>query len=333
MELLRSGHFRRVLLVSLASSLALQPWSYRLLAADAQDRPLRVILPFAPGSPGDVVLRAVANRWQAQTGQRLLVDHRPGAGGTLGAGLALQAAGDGSTLLFATSDVLINNTALVRGLHYDPQRDFRPIARIGPIPLVLCVPADLPVADVAAFATWARTRRIAYGSWGEGSHAHILGAVLARILELDAVHVAYGGLGPMLQDLMKGQVAAGFAVPPAAAPLVAAGRLKALAVTGRQRSVALPTVPTLAELGYAEPAFELLQWAAFMAPARIADARAAMLERELGAALAHEDTQRALQFAGFESAQVAGPEETRLQIARELALVPPLIRELGVLPQ
>ena len=209
MELLRSGHFRRVLLVSLASSLALQPWSYRLLAADALDRPLRVILPFAPGSPGDVVLRAVANRWQAQTGQRLLVDHRPGAGGTLGAGLALQAAGDGRTLLFATSDVLINNTALVRGLHYDPQRDFRPIARIGPIPLVLCVPADLPVADVAAFATWARTRRIAYGSWGEGSHAHILGAVLARILELDAVHVAYGGLGPMLQDLMKGQVAAG----------------------------------------------------------------------------------------------------------------------------
>lgn len=296
-------------------------------------RPLRVVLPYPPGSPGDVVLRAVAIRWQAQTGQPLLVEHRSGASGTLGAEAVLQAAPDGHTLLFATSDILVNNTALFRELRYDARRDFKPLAQIGPVPLVLAVPANLPAADLAAFTAWASARTIAYGSWGEGSHAHVVGEALARRLQLRTVHVPYRGLAPMLQDLMGAQISAGFGVPPAVAPLVAGGRLRALAVTGEARSVAMPDVPTLLEQGYAEPAFRLRQWAAFMARSGVPQALSAQLETELAAAFAHEYTRVALRSAGFESARAAGSAEAQALIDADLAVIPALIRDLGVLPQ
>ncbi|MDM0000753.1 tripartite tricarboxylate transporter substrate binding protein [Variovorax sp. J22P240] len=296
-------------------------------------RPLRVVLPYPPGSPGDVVLRAVAMRWQAQTGQPLLVEHRSGASGTLGAEAVLQSAPDGHTLLFATSDILVNNTALFRNLRYDARRDFKPLAQVGPVPLVLAVPVHLPADDLVAFTAWASARTIAYGSWGEGSHAHIVGEALMRRLGLRAVHVPYRGLAPMLQDLMGAQINAGFGVPPSVAPLVAGGRLRALAVTGEARSVAMPGVPTLLESGYPEPAFRLRQWAAFMARSSVPQGLLTQLEFELAAAVAHENTRTVLLSAGFESARAAGPAQAQALIDSDLAVVPALIRELGVLPQ
>jgi len=299
-----------------------------------RERPLHVIVPFAVGSPGDRVLRALAPRWQALTGQPLLVEHRPGASGALGAQAVLQAAPDGHTLLFATSDVLVNNTALFRTLRYDPVRDFRPLARIGPVPLVLCVPATLPVDDLAGFAAWARGRQTSYGSWGEGSHAHLVGEMLlARRLGLATVHAPYRGLGPMLQDLAGGHVAAGIGVPPAVAPLVEAGRLRALAVTGGQRSIALPDVPTLQELGHREPVFGLRQWAALMAPAAVPAALAQRLESGILEGFAHEESRRVLKLAGFESERAGGADDVRAALAQDMALVPGLIRALGVQPQ
>src|SRR5262245_50417055 len=139
---------RRTALVAGAALLAPR---LRAVTDSLRERPLRVVVPFAVGSPADRVLRALAPRWQERTGQPLLVEHRAGASGSLGAQAVLQAPADGHTLLFATSDVLVNNTVLFRQLPYDPVRDFRPLARIGPVPLVLCVPASLPAADLASF--------------------------------------------------------------------------------------------------------------------------------------------------------------------------------------
>ena len=209
----------------LGGSAAAVAWPLLAHTAHADTPPLRVIVPFAAGSPADLVLRAVGPRWTQRSGQALLIDHRPGAAGSLGAEAARRAEPDGHTLLLAPADVLVNNTAIFRALPYDPQRDFKPLALIGPVPLVLVVPATLGVRTLAEFQRWAtRPRRIGYGSWGEGSHAHLLAeALLVRQLQLDAVHAPYRGLAPMLQDLIGGQLNAGFAVPPAAAPHVAGG--------------------------------------------------------------------------------------------------------------
>jgi tripartite-type tricarboxylate transporter receptor subunit TctC len=308
--------------------------AWPLLARSAGPAPLRVIVPFAPGGPSDVVLRAVAARWSERTAQPLIIEHKPGAAGSIGAELARRAEPDGQTLLFAPADVLVNNTATFPELPYDPLRDFKPLVLIGPVPLLLVVPSGIGVRTLADFQAWAKGRRIGYGSWGEGSHAHLLAeSLLVRQLHLDAVHAPYRGLAPMLQDLIGGQLNAGFAVPPAAAPHVTTGRLQALAVSGERRSVALPNAPTLRELGFDQPVFQLRQWAAFMAPASTPPATLMRLEHDLTAALDDPSVRQALQGAGFEIERVLGAADAASTLRADLALIPPLIRALGVTPQ
>ena len=310
-------------------------WPLLTHRTHAQATPLRVIVPFAAGSPADLVLRAVATRWTQRTGQALLIDHRPGAAGSVGADAARRAEPDGNTLLLAPADVLVNNTAIFRALPYDPQRDFKPLALIGPVPLVLVVPAALGARTLVDFQRWAaKPRRIGYGSWGEGSHAHLLAeALLVRQLKLDAVHAPYRGLAPMLQDLIGGQLDAGFAVPPAAAPHVAAGRLQPLAVSGERRSSVFAAVPTLRELGFEQPVFQVRQWAAFMAPAALPAPVAASLERDLVDTLDDPGVRQALHLAGFEIERAQDGAQAAAALRADLALIPPLIRALGVAPQ
>lgn len=309
-------------LVSTRAAAAAAPW---------RTRALRVIYPFGPGGPGDVVVRALDARWQALFGHPVLLEHRPGATGRLGAEAVRRAAPDGTTLLLAPSDVLVQ--ASYTHVGHQPQNDFRPLALIGPVPLVLAVPTTRPAASLADFAAWARGRRIGYGSWGEGSVSHLLGArLLQTALGLDAAHAPYRGVGLMLRDLAGGQIDAGFAVPPPVAPMVAQRLLRALAVSGPARSVALPEVPTLAELGYDAPAFGLRTWAALLAPAGLPAGDAAVLEADLQAAFDDGATHAALANAGFESGRVGSGAAAQAQLASDLAQVPALLRELGVQP-
>lgn len=290
-------------------------------------RPLRVIYPFAAGGgTGDAVLRALDARWQALFGQPVLTEHRPGATGRLGADRARQAVPDGSTLLLATNDVLVQ----AQPLGFDPLQAFTPLALIGPVPLVLAVPASRPVTRVADFADWARARRVGYGSWGEASLSHLLGEqLLQRTLGLDAAHAPYRGLGPMLRDLAGGQIDAGFAVPPAVAPMAAQGLLRALAVTGPTRSVALPDVPTLAELGHAAPVFGLRAWGALLAPAGLPAAEAQALEADVQRAFDNDGMRATLARAGFESGRVERGEVARAMLASDLQVLPALLRGLS----
>ena len=326
-------HLSRRRFIGCSASAAAWPLLARTARADTP--PLRVIVPFAAGSPADLVLRAIGPHWTQRSGQVLLIDHRPGAAGSLGADAARRAEPDGHTLLLAPADVLVNNTAIFRALPYDPQRDFKPLALIGPVPLVLVVPSTLGVRTLAEFQRWAaRPRRVGYGSWGEGSHAHLLAeSLLVRQLQLDAVHAPYRGLAPMLQDLIGGQLNIGFAVPPAAAPHVAAGRLHAIAVSGERRSGVFAEVPTLRELGYEQPVFRVRQWAAFMAPAATPAPVAQRLERQLLDTLDEPAVRQALHLAGFEIERAQGSAEAAAMLRADLAVIPPLIRELGVTPQ
>jgi tripartite-type tricarboxylate transporter receptor subunit TctC len=308
---------------------ALPVWSSRADPSSSpwRTRPLHVIYPFAPGGGTvDVVLRALDARWQVLYGQPVLTEHRPGATGRLGADAVRRAASDGSTLLLATNDVLVQ----AQPLGFDPLQAFTPLALIGPVPLVLAVPASRPASRLADFADWARTRRIGYGSWGEASLSQLLGAqLLGGALGLDAAHAPYRGLGPMLRDLAGGQLDAGFAVPPAVAPMAAQGLLRALAVTGPTRSVALPEVPTLAELGHTAPVFGLRAWGALLAPAGMRATDAQALESDVQRAF-DDDTMRAtLARAGFESGRVARGEDARDLLASDLQVLPPLLRGLA----
>lgn len=322
---------RRGFLVRAASAVALASGAGTSARAATRDRALRVIVPFAPGGPSDAVLRALGEYWLERTGRVLLIEHRAGASGSIGAVAARRAEADGDTLLFAPADVLVNNTAIFRDLPYEPLRDFVPLVRIGPIPLVLVVPGAQGVASLAGFESWARTRRIGYGSWGEGSHAHLLGdALLVRRLELDAVHVPYRGLGPMVLDLVGAQLAAGFAVPPSCVQHVRTGRLRALAVTGDRRSRVLADVPTLDELGYVDPVFGLRQWAALLAPTGTPADACDRLEALFKSALDDAQVRESLLAAGFEIERAQGSQQARDALRAELQLVPSLIHRLGV---
>ena len=323
-----------------AAAAAASAWPMRHGAADAHDadalrqRPQRVIVPFAPGGPSDAVLRVLGEGWQERHGQPLLIEHRPGAGGSLGAEAAHRAAPDGATVLFAPADVLVNNTLIRRDLPYDPVRDLAPLALIGSIPFVLVLAADRQVRSVAELRDWGRSRRVAYGSLGEGSHAHLLGAaLLARELALDAVHVPYRGLGPMTQDLAGGQIDAGFAVPPLAAPHVAAGRLRAIAVSGERRSAVFTEVPTLGELGYGAAVFGLRQWAAFVVSRGVPMRVRSRLEHELVTLLDASALRQVLRFAGFEIDRVLGAADAAALWRADRALIEPMLRELGALPK
>jgi tripartite-type tricarboxylate transporter receptor subunit TctC len=230
------------------------------------DRPLRLVVPFPPGGPTDLVARPLAQRLGEALGQPVIVDHRGGAGGNLGAELVAKAPPDGHTLLLSNVGVLAVNRALYRKLSFDPERDFAPIALIAGAPVALVVHADVPARTVAEFVAWTRAQPgpVPYGTAGPGSPGHLAGEVFRSRTGAALVHLPYRGSAPALQDLVAGHVPVMF--DPVQSPLgqIQAGRLRALAVSALQRSSALPDVPTMTEAGVAD--HTMVAWWALVAP-------------------------------------------------------------------
>jgi tripartite-type tricarboxylate transporter receptor subunit TctC len=272
------------------------------------DRPLRLVVPFPPGGPTDLVARPLAQRLGEALGQPVIVDNRGGAGGNLGAELVAKAIPDGHTLLLSNVGVLAVNRALYRTLPFDPEHDFAPVALIAGAPVALVVHAAVPARTVAEFVPWTRAQPgpVPYGTAGPGSPGHLAGEVFRSRTGAALVHLPYRGSAPALQDLVAGHVPVMF--DPVQSPLgqIQAGRLRALAVSALQRSSALPDVPTMTEAGVADHA--MVAWWALVAPAgtpaqviaRLADAVA-----RIGAA---PDWQAALLRQGI-SAMPRGPDE------------------------
>ena len=259
---------RRQLLRAGAACAMLGPFASRATAYPS--RPVTIVVPFAAGGPADGLARAIAEDLRRRLGQPFVLDFRAGAAGGIGAGAAAKAPADGYTLLFSTSDTLVNNVALYRQLSYDPRRDFAFITQVGSLPLVLATHGGLPVSNPAEFAGAARALggKISYGSGGGGTLFHLAGEVLLnRRLGLDATHVPYRGVGPMTVDLVGRQITAAFGLMPAYRGFAADGRLRMLGVTGDTAVVAVPQVRTFTELGYVEPILRMRPWAALLAPA------------------------------------------------------------------
>jgi tripartite-type tricarboxylate transporter receptor subunit TctC len=267
-------------------------------AAEFPVRTVTIIVAAAPGGAADVQARLLAKGLAPKLGKPVVVDNRAGAGGRIGARLAAQAAPDGHTLFLASTSTFVIEPLLRADAGFDPQRDFAPIALVAEMPLILVATPGLSVDSVAGLIAAAKQRpgQLTYASWGPGTMAHLDAELFKAATRTDLVHVAYKGAGPALIDVIAGQVSAMFVSPLAAMPNIKAGKLTALAVTGRKRLPQLPEVPTLTEAGI--PGFELDLWFAVVAPVRTPGEIAARLQREIAAVLNSAAFTRSLEDQG-----------------------------------
>jgi tripartite-type tricarboxylate transporter receptor subunit TctC len=243
----------------LAAALALAALTASPALAAFPDKPLRVIVPFAPGGGTDAITRSLGIGMAEALGQPVIVDNKPGAGTIIGTDAVAKSAPDGYTLVMATFAHAVN-PALQPKLPYDTDKAFAPVALIGVSPNVLVVRADRPyrtVADLIAAAK-AKPGTLTFASQGNGTSAHLAGELFKSLAKVDITHVPYRGAGPAMTDLLGGQVDMMFATAAAARPFVSAGKMRALAVTTAHRSPAYADVPTLAESGV--PGYAAESW-------------------------------------------------------------------------
>lgn len=249
-----------VLILGLAGQLALaQP------ATKYPTRPVRMIVPAPPGGTTDLLGRLAAERLAEALGQQVVVDNRGGAGGILGTELLARAPADGHTLgiIYTPHTVLPH---LQKKLPYDPLKDFAAVSLLTEAPLILVVYPALPVHKLQDLIALAKSKPLVYGSAGNGSGGHLSGELLKQMAKIDATHVPYKGAGPAAIDLMAGQLQFQFGSHITTKGFVAAGRLRAIAVSSAKRSPELPNLPTVAEQGL--PGFEFVNWFGMVAPAR-----------------------------------------------------------------
>lgn len=300
------------------------------LAADPAfpSKPLRIIVPYAPGGLADITARLLADALPARLGQPVVVENRPGANGAIGTTAVAKADPDGYTLGLVVSSHVFGK-ALVPNLPFDPVKDFAPITLTARTPIVLVASPTLPVRNLAELLQYIRARpdTLAFASAGNGSNVHVFGQWFNDVAGLKMVHVPYKGSTAAHMDLVAGRVAIAFDSLASVQPHIASGRMKLIAVGGTQRLPAYPDVPTIAESGY--PAFQAESWGAILAPARTPPAVIERLNREIVAVLKSDKVHDKLTGAG---AQVVGSSPAELQgvLVSEEKRYGELIRRLGI---
>jgi tripartite-type tricarboxylate transporter receptor subunit TctC len=230
-------------------------------------RPVRMVVPFPPGSSPDIIARLISEPLGQALGQPVVVDNRPGAGGNVGTASVAKAAPDGYTFLFTIQGPLVTAPLLSKHLTYDPAKDLAPVTLVATSPNVLVVDPKLGANWLADFVRIAKEKKgqLNYGSVGNGSASHLAMELFKTRAGLDIAHVPYQGFPQVVNAMLAGQVQAGFMVPGIAIGQIRAGRLKALGVTTLGRAASLPEMPSLVEQGY--PGFEAISWQAVLAPA------------------------------------------------------------------
>jgi tripartite-type tricarboxylate transporter receptor subunit TctC len=298
------------------------------LAAGYPDKPVRLIVPYAPGAAQDLTGRLVAQKLTEAWSQQVIVDNRPGAGSNLGAEIAARAAPDGYTFLLANEAMAINTT-LHSKLTFDALRDFSPVSLVVINPRVFVANAALPVHSMKDLIAMAKTKpgSVRYGSSGIGTGPHLAAGLLATMAKVEMTHVPYKGAAPALTDVMGGQIEVVASTIMSAMPQLQSGRLKALAVTSAKRSSALPNVPTVAE--NALPGYEATAWSMVLAPARTPRAIVMRVSTDIAKFLQFADVRKKLAAEGAEPAG-STPEQAGDYLKAEIGRWAGVIKASGV---
>jgi tripartite-type tricarboxylate transporter receptor subunit TctC len=286
-------------------------------AQDYPSKPIRLVIPFPPGGPNDIIGRVLAQKMQELLRQTVIIDNRAGAGGGLGTDNVAKSEPDGYTIAISSAGALAISTALQEKILYDPLKDLALVTLVAKVPELLVASTTLPAADVKALVALAAAKpgAVNYGSSGPGSMPHLAGALFGVSAGIDIVHVPYRGAAPAVNDLIGNQVQIMFLDVPVLLPHIQSGAIRALAVGGHERVQALPDLPTLNELGY--PQIEADNWYGMVAPAKTPAAIIAKLNAAAVAAMKAPEVQEKLAPQG---AILIGnsPEEFAAYMASEI---------------
>ena len=305
------------------------------LGAQAQTdypaRPVRIVVPSPPGGGTDIVARVLGQHYSKALGQSFFVENKPGAGNMIGIESVARAAPDGYTLLMVPATLALNSV-LYKKVPYHPIRDFAPVTLAATAPLVLIVNPSVPAQSLAEFVALAKRQpgRMSYGTAGIGTAPHLCMELLKSMAGIDLLHIPYKGTAPAAGDVVSGQIAAMFATALTARPMIDAGRVRALAVSGPQRIQALPNVPPLAEAGV--PGYAAMQWYGLLVPAGTPQAIIARLNTEALRALRSDEMKERLAVDGAEP-HGGTPEEFAALIRSELDKWTRVARAAGIEPQ
>lgn len=297
-------------------------------AAEYPNKPIRLIVPFAPGGPMDIMSRALGERLTTILGQQVVVDNRGGAGGSIGAEIVARSAADGYTLLTGHIGTHAINVSLYRKLGYDPVKDFAPVSMIATLPLGLFVNVSVPAKSAGELISLAKSKpgQVNFASAGSGGPTHMAGEMFKAMAGIDIVHVPYKGNAAALGDLVAGRVQMMFSNLLTATPHVKSGKLRAIAISSARRSPQAPDLPTIAESGV--PGYDLTPWYGVFAPAGTPKAIVTRLNREVGQILKAPDMKERFRTQGVDLVS-STPEEFAALIRREIPKWREVVKKSG----
>lgn len=314
-----------MLLICTTGALAQQDAAYPV-------KPIRIIVPSAPGSGPDIMARAIGQKLNESLGQPIVVDDKPGAGGIIGSEAAAKSAPDGYTLIMANAGSHAVNASLYAKLPYDPVKDFAPITLVAVAPNILIVHPTLPARTAKDLIALARTRpgELTFGSGGNGSTAHLSGELFRTMAGINVVHIPFKGSPAAVIGVIAGQIVMAFPNIPPALPHVRSGKLKALAVTTAKRSAALPDLPTIAESGL--PGYEATAWFGVLAPAGTSSAIIAKLNSAIVKSVHVREMRERLSAEGTEAVGNT-PEQFAQIIKTDIAKWAKVVKASGAKPE
>jgi tripartite-type tricarboxylate transporter receptor subunit TctC len=320
-------HLSNGLIARLSAGLLAAALAAPALAQSYPAKPVRIVVPYPPGGPNDIVARTVGQKLSEQLGQPVIVDNKPGASGNIGAESVAKSPADGYTLLLLTTGHTIN-PSLYPKLGYDLAKDLAPVTQLTAGPMVVIVNPSLPAKNIKELISLAKAKpgALNFGSAGNGSSTHLAPELFSSMAGIKMNHIPYKGSAPALTDLMAGQIQVAFDFMISAMPHVKSGKIKALAVTSTTRSPAAPDLPTVAESGV--PGFEVIGWNGLVVPARTPKEIVAKLNAELKKALDQPDTKERFAAQGF-SATWTTPEKFGAYIESEHAKWAKVVKDSG----
>lgn len=312
----------------MAALVALSAWATIAAASDFPTKPVKIVVPYAPGGTTDVLARFIGQRLSENLGQPVVVDNRPGAAEAVGAGIVAKSPADGYTLLLSTLTTQAINPTLFPKLSFDASKELTAVGRVADVPAMVAVHPAVPAKNLVDFQSYLKANPGRnYASPGAGTPNHLATELFKKAAGVQAVHIPYKGGAPAVQDLMAGQVDFMLILAPEAMPLVASGKLRALAVTSLQRSPMFPELPTVSESGLKD--FELVVWYTLLAPAGTSSEVIARLNKSLNHVLNEKQTKDKLAELSIKPAG-GTPEEAMAHATKEAAKWKKVIEDANI---